>query len=336
MMNAEEALSHWDSRDPLRRDPDGGLINQTWLVGEPPWAVLQWVNPIFDPAVHHDIEAVTARLEEAGLTTPRLIPTTTGELWKTSGSECWRLLTYLPGRTLHRVETPEQAAEAGRLVGRFHAALEGWSYKKKASGRHIHDTTLHMSELHAACAEARGHPLAAAASDLGADILRRWSDWDGEMPRRQRFCHGDLKISNLRFATASEQAIGLIDLDTLGPMPIACEMGDAWRSWCNPAGEDDPQDVVFDVELFTASARAWLAEAPDLDEAELRALVPGIERICLELAARFCADALRNTYFREDRERYPEIGTHNLTRARAQWALARSVRQAREACEAAM
>ncbi len=116
-------------------------------------------------------------------------------------------------------------------------------------------------------------------------------------------------------------------------MPIACEMGDAWRSWCNPAGEDDP-DGTFDLELFTASARAWLAAAPPLSAGELRSLVPGIERICLELAARFCADAVRNTYFREDRETYPQRGHHNLIRARGQLALAVSARQARAECEA--
>lgn len=346
MMNAQEALSRWNSTDPVHEAPDNGLINRTWLVGEPPWAVLQWVNPIFDPMIHYDIEAVTARLEESGLTSPRLLPTAAGKLWADLGSDCWRLMTFIPGKTLHRIENPRQAAEAGRVAGCFHRALQGWDYERKARRRHIHDTTMHMSELHAACAESTGHPLAAEAGELGADILRRWSDWDGEMPRRQRFCHGDLKISNLRFeardgfgesaegAESNDEGICLIDLDTLGPMPIACEMGDAWRSWCNPAGEDDPEAVAFDTELFAASARAWLAVAPPLDEDEKQSLVPGIERICLELAARFCADALRNSYFREDRQRYPEIGTHNLIRARSQSALAESARRAREECEA--
>ena len=69
-MDAEAALARWGSEDPIRYHP-GGLINRTWIVGEPPWAVLQWVNPIFDPSIHLDIDAVTSRLEEAGLTTPR-------------------------------------------------------------------------------------------------------------------------------------------------------------------------------------------------------------------------------------------------------------------------
>ncbi len=332
--NAQAALLRWDSEDPVRTHPDSGLINRTWIVGDPVWAILQWVNPIFDPSIHLDMEALTARLEEVGLTTPRLIRATNGELWQVTKAGCWRLMTHIPGRTLHRLEDAEQAAEAGTLVGRFHAALDGWGYDLQAPRRNIHDTTFHMAELHAARTEAPGHPLAAEAGELGAEILRRWSEWGGELLRHVRFSHGDLKVSNVRFGDPGEPARCLIDLDTLGMMTIDCEMGDAWRSWCNPAGEDDPDSCVFDVELFAASARAWLAAGPPLEEAEMRSLVPGIERICLELAARFCADAVRNTYFREDRKRYPELGSHNLLRARGQLTLAKSARAARAECEA--
>ncbi|MEM7586563.1 MAG: phosphotransferase [Acidobacteriota bacterium] len=324
---------YWDHLDPVHYEPDSGLINQTWTVGEPAWGVLQWVNPIFDPAIHKDIEAFTARLEEVGLTTPRLLPTRQGDLCAVDATGCWRLMTYIPGRTLHRLASSEQAAAAGDLVGRFHRALAGWVYTIQAPRRHIHDTTFHMAELHGACAEIKHHPLSQDASALGSEILARWAEWGTEMPRDHRFSHGDLKISNLRFEEEDEIAVCLIDLDTLGSMPISCEMGDAWRSWCNPAGEDDPSRVVFDLGLFESSARAWLASAPPLNDEELTSLVPGIERICLELAARFCADALHNTYFRENRERHPQRGSHNLLRARAQLALANSARQQRAECE---
>ncbi len=332
-MQPEAALALWGSSDPICEE-DSGLINRTWIVGEPPWAVLQWVNPTFDPRIHLDFEAVTARLEEAGLTTPRLLPSSGGELWELAERGCWRLMTYIPGRTFHRLETAAQAAQAGEVVGRFHAALDDWDYQLQARQRHIHDTTLHMSELHAAKSEVTDHPLAAEAHEMAEEILRRWSGWQGELERHQRFSHGDLKISNLRYDAAGERAVCLIDLDTLGSMPIACEMGDAWRSWCNPAGEDDADRAAFDPAVFAASARAWLAAAPPLTRAELRSLVPGIERICLELAARFCADALRNTYFREDRVAFPQRGRHNLTRARGQLRLAISAREAQAECEA--
>ncbi len=333
VMRPEEALPHWGRDDPVHPDPMGGLINDTWDVGDPPSAILQWVNPIFDPSIHLDIDAVTGRLEAVGLATLRLIPTLGGDLSVADDRGCWRLMTFIPGVTLHRVESTEQVAEAGRLVGRFHAALDGWDYQLQAPTRFIHDTVSHMAELHRARGEKPSHPLGPEVRELGDEILARWSEWDGEVLRRYRFSHGDLKISNVRFDQAAERAVCLIDLDTLGSMPIACEMGDAWRSWCNPLGEDTDA-CTFDLDLFAASARAWLSAAPPLSDTERRGLVPGIECICLELAARFCADAVRNTYFREDRETWPQIGSHNLLRAKGQLALAKSVRAMRGECEA--
>jgi len=334
-MTPEQALAHWNRPGPPRPAPDAGLINRTWWVGagEPPSAVLQWVNPIFDPTIHLDVAAVTERLEARGVPAPSLLPTRRGDLWLADDPGCWRLSTYLPGRTLHRLEGPAHAAEAGAFVGRFHAALSGWNYEFQAPRREIHDTPARMAELETALTEETDHPLATAAGAVGAEILDRWQSWDGELDLPRRPCHGDLKVSNLRFDDES-RAVGVLDLDTVGPQALACEMGDAWRSWCNPAGEDDPEKAHLDLDLFTAAARAWLAQAPPLEPVERRSLVPGIERICLELAARFCADALRNSYFRENRQRHPSPGAHNLLRARGQLALARSARELRGECEA--
>ncbi len=333
-LDPRAALAHWHRRGPVRDVPDPGLINVTWTAGEPPDAILQWVNPIFDGRIHLDIEAVTGRLAAAGVATPRLIPTPDGRLWMENESGCWRLMTFFEGQTLHRLEDHAQAAAAGGLVGRFHAALAGWRPTMQAPRRAIHDTLARLDQLRAALEECDGHPLAGPTRALGREILDDWAAWDGDLELPEHLCHGDLKISNVRFDSDGREALCLIDLDTLEPMPYACELGDAWRSWCNPAGEDEPDLCRFEVELFDTSARAWFAEAPPLEDRERRSLVPGIERICLELAARFAADAVRNTYFREDAERFPELGTHNLARALGQLRLARSARAQRAECEA--
>lgn len=330
-MLATEALSRWGLDLPLSPAPDAGLINRTWLVGEPPQAVLQWVNPIFKPSVHLDIEAITARLAERGLPTPRLLRDAAGALWIEDESACWRLMTFIPGRTLHRLDGPERAAAAGRLVGRFHAATAGWDYAFQHRRPGAHDTLAHMATLRAALDEADGHPLAGPARELGAGILLDWDRWEGDLDQPARVCHGDLKVSNLRFDPSGRDAVCLLDLDTMAALPLSVEMGDAWRSWCNPAGEEDPEASRFDLSLFQASAQAWLSEVGPLSDQERASLVPGVERICLELAARFCADAIRNSYFREDRERHPQRGAHNLLRARSQHQLARSAKAQRAA-----
>lgn len=303
-------------------------------MGDPPSAVLQWVNPIFDPAIHEDIDRVTRRLLAQGLRTPRLRRTVLGELCLVDPEAgTWRVMDFIPGRTFHRLDQPARAAEAGRLVGRFHAALADWAPQSCAPRRDIHDTPARMAELRRALDAAGEHPLAGPARELGVRILDAWAAWDGPLDLPERTCHGDLKISNVRFDEAGERAICLIDLDTVGPLSLSCELGDAWRSWCNPAGEDDPERVRFDFALFEASARAFLEAGPPLDPEERQSLVPGIERICLELAARFCADVVNNDYFREDRHRFPIPGEHNLVRARSQFALAKAARERRADCE---
>ena len=127
-----------------------------------------------------------------------------------------------------------------------------------------------------------------------------------------------------------DEVCSLLDLDTISKMGLSVEMGDAWRSWCNPAGEDDPNKVYFDIEIFEASLKGWLSQGISLDHSERENIPEGIERICLELAARFCADALQNCYFKEDLQRFPQIGRHNLHRALAQFKLAQSVKKQRD------
>jgi hypothetical protein len=68
--------------------------------------------------------------------------------------------------------------------------------------------------------------------------------------------------------------------------------------------------------------------------AEWGRLVDGVLAICRELAARFLADALRESYFGWNAERYATRGDHNLVRGVGQWRLAESVRSQRPALDA--
>ena len=334
LATARTAASAWPLASPVYPVGDPGLINGTWLVGpvDSPTGVLQWLNPIFAPEVNRDIAQLTERLASVGLVTPRVLPTQDGDLWRPHPSGCWRMLSFVPGRTLHRLPGSAEALEGGRLVGRFHAALDGWSAPRHAPVRRIHDTPARMADLIAALNDNQSHPLYGDVSAIAEAILEDWKQWPGTVGLPERTCHGDLKISNLRFSQDSALAICLIDLDTVGPMELACELGDMWRSWCNTAGEDEPEAVCFDLDIFEASATGFLEAAPAISNSERRALVTATARICLELAARFAADALLNSYFREDRTRFADAGRHNLHRARAQYALARRATQAQDQC----
>lgn len=309
------------------RPLSGGLINASFAVtSEAGEFVLQRLHPVFAPEIHHNIAAVTAHLRRRGETSPRLLTTHAGTWWADLGpAGIWRAMTRIGGVSFDVVERPEQARAAGARVGRFHAALTDLEHAFVARRLHVHDTPAHLRALAQAVAEHREHRLHAEVAALAAAITAGAAALPPAEPAPLRVCHGDLKFNNILFdgTGSKEQAAAccLIDLDTVGPMALHHELGDAWRSWCNPAGEERGAPT-FDVEIFAAALDGWLgALSFALEPAERRNLVHGVEWISLELAARFAADALNERYFGWDASRFPAAGEHNLRRAQGQWAL---------------
>jgi len=302
----------------------GGLINGTYKVGNPPVGALQSLNPIFAPRVNSDIDAITEELQRKGVLTPRILRTRDGDLFYTSSDgSCWRALSWIDGVTHHKLQDTKLAASAASMVGVWHKALEDFEHDFAFSRPAAHDTHKHMADLVGEISSNTTHRLVSEVSIVAEEIVQAWSNWGGTMTNRPRVCHGDLKISNLQF-DESGQAIALLDLDTIGMLPIDVEMGDAWRSWCNPAAEDVTV-AHFDASLFEASVKGYLNVNP-LSIEERESLVWGVERICLELSARFALDALKECYFGWNPKVAPTRGEHNLLRAKGQLSLAKSVR----------
>jgi aminoglycoside phosphotransferase (APT) family kinase protein len=335
-MSAPGALALYPGFEGALIEPaTGGLINQTFLVSGPRRAVLQRVSAIFPPAIHHNIQAVTACLAAAGLVTPTLLPAGDGRLWVELDGEIWRLLTFIEGATFDVVQSPGQARAAAALVARFHAALDDLPHAFTQRRKGAHDTPRHLETLRAALARHPAHRLFALVAPLAAEILDAATTLPPLPPLEERVCHGDLKFNNVRFAgsegAAREEALCLIDLDTVGPLALAYELGDAWRSWCNRSGEDS-ETAAFALDVFEASVEGYRAgrgrgfSAPDQ-----RSLLLAPEWISLELSARFTADALDESYFGWNAAGFPSRGHHNLVRARGQWSLHRALVEARQA-----
>jgi Ser/Thr protein kinase RdoA (MazF antagonist) len=301
----------------------GGLINLSYRVDSARGRfVLQRVNPLFGPEVHEDIDAVTTHLQRKGLPTTRLVRTRTDTLCTQQTDGVWRLLTFLDGETHHQVDSPALAEAAGEGVGRFHAALADLRHDFRFRRSGVHDTHRHFALLDVAIDAHSANPhhaaIAALRDELRAGIAALPDLTATSLPRR--VAHGDLKISNLLFTA---EGVSLVDLDTLGEMILPYELGDAWRSWCNPRGEDD-ESAFFDPALLTAAWRGYSRVTTPTEE-ERSLIVPGILTICLELSARFARDVLEDKYFGWDAARFPSRIAHNLVRARSQAAEYRSL-----------
>ncbi len=333
----ERVLSRFAGLEVASIRPLGsGLINQTFLVAtESQRFVLQRLAPIFAPEINSNIAAVTRALAAAGMITPQLLPARDGRLWLDLGAGgVWRVQTFVDGHGFDKVQSAAQARAASALVARFHRALEGLRHTFVGLREGVHDTARHLTKLRDALTAEEGHRLLPDVAGLATTIFACAERLPPLPGLPSLIGHGDLKLNNILFAgqaaLAAEEAVCLIDLDTVGPVLLAHELGDAWRSWCNLSGEDATA-AQLDLNVMRASFEGYAgAIGRELKPEERLALVLGVEWISLELAARFAADALNECYFGWKPGRYQTRGEHNLVRARGQL----SLHQALSACRA--
>jgi Ser/Thr protein kinase RdoA (MazF antagonist) len=314
----------------------GGHINQTLLVqdGERR-AVLQRLHPIFAAEVQLDIEAITAHLARKGLLTPRLLRTDAGALWLMDAhGGVWRMLSWLDGVTTLIVEQPATAGAAGALLARFHGALGDLQHAFHFTRVGVHDTPAHLTRLRVALERHAQHQAFAAIAPVAERILSLAEQLQPLPALPRRMVHGDPKISNLLFDSSLRQALAWVDLDTLAYSHIPVELGDAFRSWCNPAGED-ARHVTFRADVFAAGIEGYasVAGSSPLTAEERASIVLATETIALELASRFCRDALEESYFGWNAEKFASRSAHNLERAAAQLRVAEHVRAQRSVLE---
>lgn len=327
--NAPSSLiaAAWDLVPESIRPLGSGLINRTFSVHDRRGTqyVLQQLNPMFPPEVNEDIEAVTGHLAERGLLTPRLVRAREGRLWIPDEHGAWRLMTHIDGRVLETVTNEAQAMAAGGLLAGFHRALDDLAHVFRSVRPPVHEPARHLGNLEQALDAHRGHRLHAAAGALAEEIFAAAEALPPLPATQERIVHGDPKITNLVFAAHGDRALCMLDLDTLGRMALPLELGDAFRSWCNVASEDDPRSC-FSAELFAAATRGYGAVAGDwLVREEADTIVDATATIQVELAARFCADSLNEDYFGWNPQLFPTRGEHNLARARGQFNVHRSL-----------
>lgn len=334
---AHAILSNYDLEGAVVEPLGAGLINDTYLVqAEGRRYVLQRLNAMFAPESNLDIDELTRHFVALGVPTQTLVPTRAepARLWVEQDGRNWRLATYIEGVCYERLDDAPAAFAAGALLGRFHgqAASAALQLRKQRLG--VHDTVGHLQRLREGLTEHRQHRYFPAIETLAEAVLSAAAALPELPPLADRLVHGDPKISNLVFDPQTGVGVCMIDLDTLAYMPLPLELGDAFRSWCNPKGENS-QASLFRLDYFEAALAGYAESAAgSVKPAEWGCFVTATRRIMVELAARFTLDALNESYFGWDAEQYADRSTHNQVRAAGQLALHQSLCDQQSSAEA--
>lgn len=270
---------------------------------------------------------------------PRIIKTKDGADFTTDEKgDIWRVITrIMSAHAFDVAQGPEHALECGAALGHFHYLVSDMDpslIKDPLPGFHItsgylaaYDRTLESAgakELLGSSMEAKR--LAKFVEERrGLALALEEAERKGEL--KKRMFHGDPKVNNIMIDDVTGKGTAMIDLDTVSPGLFHLDFGDALRSICNPAGEEETNlsKVVFDEDLCTAFCKGYMKEAGAfLTDADRAYLYDSIRLLPFELGLRFFQDYLAgNVYFKTTQP------GQNLNRARVQFRLCESV-EARE------
>jgi hypothetical protein len=330
------------------REYGHGNVNATFLVtvqgAAEPHFILQRLNP----RVFRRPELVMANLRIVGdhvarrlarvrlsggrrFELPRVLLTRDGRDHVIDpGGSFWRALSFIDAaETFDTIKDAGQAQEVGYALGMFHNLLSDLAPEHLSDtlpGFHL--TPGYLARYDEVLGRRGARPSPEVNYGLGFVDARRafasiLEDARAQGRLRPRPIHGDPKVNNIMLDTATGQAVGMVDLDTVKPGLVHYDIGDCLRSGCNPRGEEtgDWEAVRFDPELCRAMLTGYLALARDfLTDTDYAYLYDAIRLLPFELGLRFFTDYLAgNVYFKA---RHPE---HNLARALVQFKLTESI-----------
>lgn len=245
----------------------------------------------------------------------------------------WRAYAFIDqAHTYDKVTDPEAARELGKAIGRFQSQLSD------LPGSRLHETIKDFHNPHMRFLQLREAIKAGQANrvqETGAQITflleneqRSYQIWDlwhaGKLPTR--VTHNDTKINNVLFDDKTNEALCVIDLDTVMPGSLLFDTGDMIRTATNTAMEDegDTSKVHFDKTFYDSLMKGYLSEAGSfITPLEKELLFESGRTITLIQAVRFLTDYLNgDIYYHTERPK------QNLDRANCQIALVKSMDKA--------
>ncbi len=245
------------------------------------------------------------------------------------GDNFWRVMNYVRSANYSATKDPVILRNAGRAFGEFQTQLADFDIGllvETIPG--FHNTRSRYESLDEAISQDAAGRVKEVREEIAyiqsiRDMACTLTDLGREGRLPLRVTHNDTKINNVLFDQETNEALVVIDLDTVMPGLMGHDFGDAIRFAANFAAEDSPDydRVGIDLNVFQAFAQGFLEKTGDtMTQTELDTLAVSCVCLTAELVVRFLEDYLRgDKYFKT---LYPE---HNLVRTRNQIALCRDM-----------
>jgi thiamine kinase-like enzyme len=337
-----------------------GHINDSYFIrisGDHSGYFLQWVNSyIFKDvaSLMKNIETVTLHLAQKMNFLNRkenhkvleLIPALNGSAYyRDNSGEYWRMYRHIPGTHVYDiVENETIAYEGGKAFGRFISDLSDLEAAKlNETIPDFHNLVARLSNFNTSLNVDKVDRRKEIAEYIS--FINRRSEQmlkipsllkQGKLP--MRITHNDTKFNNILF-DQNNNAICIVDLDTVMPGSMLYDFGDAIRTGSNTVCEDEKDLSLVDVNLniYKAYTRGFIKETlQSLTRDEIENLAFSARYMTFMIGVRFLTDYLDgDPYFRTN---YPE---HNLDRAKVQFKLLEAMEKkademdliVRKACE---
>lgn len=251
----------------------------------------------------------------------------------------WRVYAGIRNAIAHdKIERPCQFRNAGYAFGDFQRLLADFDTGKlHETIPNFHNTPVRYHAFKAALEADECGRAASVAREIAFIEEHSWlcpviTDGieSGKIP--MRVTHNDTKLNNIMMDIETDEAVCVIDLDTVMPGSLLFDYGDAIRYGASNAAEDekDLSQVYIRPELFKEFTYGFIEGlGGKLSTHEAEAMTISVAVLALELGMRFLADYLSG-------DKYFKVlyDDHNLDRARTQLKLVSDVLEKRGELEA--
>jgi hypothetical protein len=323
----------------LAAEPTGsGHIHSTYLVRtveeSAPDYILQKINDNVFPPVKEMMNNIDKVVNHIKKNKPSIHSSRVLEIIRTKDQKNfftdatgthWRMYRNIsPGVSYDIVPNEKVAREAGKAFGNFIADLRdlpasgifpvipefhSMEMRFRQFNRALQDNPLNRSiEVQPEIAFVRRH--------IDSMLVIPELEKTGRLPLR--VTHNDTKLNNVLFDN-DDNAVCVIDLDTVMPGLSLYDFGDTIRTAANTGEEDeaDPGRIQFDLGVFRAYTEGFLAETIHfLNPDEIEYLAFSSQYMTFIMGLRFLTDFIAGDVYYSIH--YPE---QNLRRCRAQFRL---------------